>query len=203
MNSMKHLKKCVNTLDGRGEAMEKQNEGLFQTKTSKEYEDAWNTIWDSIGTEDEFKSLKDIRSFIYSRPKRFPKLNADVDKFSMRLWQAYKANTDIEYETGLKVYDDEPVYTESKKSSRKRVAESYDNDTRTSVKVEFYRRDSDEVEDIVADVNELHNTTFFAHELGKKIYVESGTLFTSVAKLEDILEEFLSRGANEIRFIKA
>lgn len=192
--------------------MEKQNEGLFQTKTSKEYEDAWNTIWDSIGTEDEFKSLKDIRSFIYSRPKRFPKLNADVDKFSMRLWQAYKLNTDIEYETGLKDYDQplygdmhhsEPVYTESNKSSRKRVAESYDNDTRTSVKVEFYGRDSDEVEDIVADVNELHNTTFFAHELGKKIYVESGTLFTSVAKLEDILEEFLSRGANEIRFIKA
>lgn len=192
--------------------MEKQNEGLFQTKTSKEYEDAWNTIWDSIGTEDEFKSLKDIRSFIYSRPKRFPKLNADVDKFSMRLWQAYKLNTDIEYETGLKDYDQplygdlhhsEPVYTESKKNSRKRVAESYDNDTRTSVKVEFYGRDSDEVEDIVADVNELHNTTFFAHELGKKIYVESGTLFTSVAKLEDILEEFLSRGANEIRFIKA
>lgn len=193
--------------------MEKQNEGLFQTKTSKEYEDAWNTIWDSIGTEDEFKSLKDIRSFIYSRPKRFPKLNADVDKFSMRLWQAYKLNTDIEYETGLKDYDQplygdmhhsEPVYTESKKSSQsKSLNESYDNDTRTSVKIEFYGRDSDEVEDIVADVNELHNTTFFAHELGKKIYVESGTLFTSVAKLEDILEEFLSRGANEIRFIKA
>lgn len=90
-----------------------------------------------------------------------------------------------------------------KKISRKRVAESYDNDTRTSVKVEFYGRDSDEVEDIVADVNEIHNTTFFAHELGKRVFVESGTLFTSVAKLEDILEEFLSRGASEIRFIKA
>lgn len=284
--------------------MEKKNEGLFQTKTSKEYEDAWNTIWDAIGTEDEFKSLKDIRSFIYSRPKRFPKLNADVDKYSMRLWQAYKLNTDIEYETGLKDYDQplygdlhhsEPVYTESNKSSRKKVAEnagrriastkvkhsvwgfdidwcrnaskaiadaigadaydlflddddydtiilkydgkvpltpeqkmkaretlvkvvgekdlelsqskslneSYNNDTRTSVKVEFYGRDSDEVEDIVADVNEIHNTTFFAHELGKRVFVESGTLFTSVAKLEDILEEFLSRGASEIRFIKA
>lgn len=58
-------------------------------------------------------------------------------------------------------------------------------------------------EDIVADVNEIHNTTFFAHELGKRVFVESGTLFTSVAKLEDILEEFLSRGASEIRFIKA
>lgn len=79
----------------------------------------------------------------------------------------------------------------------------YDNDTRTSVKVEFRGRDSDEVEDIIEDVNELHDTTFFAHELGDKVYVESGTLFTSVAKLEDILEEFLSRGASEIRFIKA
>lgn len=178
--------------------MEKKNEGLFQTKTSKEYEDAWNTIWDSIGTEDEFKSLKDIKSFIYSRPKRFPKLNADVDKYSMRLWQAYKLNTDIEYETGLKDYD-QPLYGDLHHS----LQESYDNDTRTSVKVEFYGRDSDEVEDIVADVNEIHNTTFFAHELGKRVFVESGTLFTSVAKLEDILEEFLSRGASEIRFIKA
>lgn len=88
-------------------------------------------------------------------------------------------------------------------SQSKSLNESYDSDTRTSVKVEFRGRDSDEVEDIVEDVNELHNTTFFAHELGNKIYVESSTLFTSVAKLEDILEEFLSRGANEIRFIKA
>lgn len=88
-------------------------------------------------------------------------------------------------------------------SQSKSLNESYDSDTRTSVKVEFRGRDSDEVEDIVEDVNELHSTTFFAHELGNKVYVESSTLFTSVAKLEDILEEFISRGANEIRFIKA
>lgn len=49
----------------------------------------------------------------------------------------------------------------------------------------------------------MYNTVFFTHELGNKIYVESSTLFTSVAKLEDILEEFLKHGANEIRFIKA
>ena len=85
----------------------------------------------------------------------------------------------------------------------KRLNESFDSDTRTSVKVVFYGRDRSEVEDIVEEVNELYNTTFFSHELGNKIYVESSTLFTSVAKLEDILEEFLSRGAKEIRFIKA
>ena len=81
--------------------------------------------------------------------------------------------------------------------------EGFDNDTRTSVKVAFYGRDKDEVENIVEDVNEMYNTVFFTHELGNKIYVESSSLFTSVAKLEDILEEFLKHGANEIRFIKA
>ena len=81
--------------------------------------------------------------------------------------------------------------------------EDFGNDTRTSVKVAFYGRDKDEVENIVEDVNEMYNTVFFSHELGNKIYVESSSLFTSVAKLEDILEEFLKHGANEIRFIKA
>ena len=81
--------------------------------------------------------------------------------------------------------------------------EDFGNDTRTSVKVAFYGRDKDEVENIVEDVNEMYNTVFFSHELGNKIYVESSSLFTSVAKLEDILEEFLKHGANEIHFIKA
>ena len=88
-------------------------------------------------------------------------------------------------------------------SKVKRLNEDFGNDTRTSVKIEFYGRDKDEVENIVEDVNEMYNTVFFTHELGNKIYVESSSLFTSVALLEDILEEFLSRGANEIRFIKA
>ena len=81
--------------------------------------------------------------------------------------------------------------------------EGFDNDTRTSVKIMFSGRDKDEVENIVEDVNEMYNTVFFTHELGNKTYVESPVLITSVALLEDILEEFLSRGANEIRFIKA
>ena len=81
--------------------------------------------------------------------------------------------------------------------------EDFGNDTRTSVKVAFYGRDKDEVESIIEDVNEMYNTVFFTHELGNKIYVESSSLFTSVAKLEDILEEFLKHGASEIRFIKA
>lgn len=81
--------------------------------------------------------------------------------------------------------------------------EDFGNDTRTSVKVAFYGRDKDEVESIIEDVNEMYNTVFFTHELGNKICVESSSLFTSVAKLEDILEEFLKHGANEIRFIKA
>lgn len=81
--------------------------------------------------------------------------------------------------------------------------EDFDNNTRTSVKIEFYGRDKDEVESIIEDVNEMYNTVFFTHELGNKIYVESSALFTSVALLEDILEEFIKRGASEIRFIKA
>lgn len=81
--------------------------------------------------------------------------------------------------------------------------EDFDNNTRTSVKIEFYGRDKDEVENIVEDVNETYNTVFFTHELGNKIYVESSSLITSIALLEDILEEFLKRGASEIRFIKA
>lgn len=85
----------------------------------------------------------------------------------------------------------------------KRLNEDFDNNTRTSVKVAFYGRDKDEVENIVEDVNETYNTVFFTHELGNKIYVESSSLFTSIALLEDILEEFLKRGASEIRFIKA
>ena len=88
-------------------------------------------------------------------------------------------------------------------SKVKRLNEDFDNNTRTSVKVAFYGRDKDEVENIVEDVNETYSTVFFTHELGNKIYVESSSLFTSIALLEDILEEFLSRGANEIRFIKA
>ena len=49
----------------------------------------------------------------------------------------------------------------------------------------------------------MYNTVFFTHELGNKIYVESSALITSIALLEDILEEFLKHGASEIRFIKA
>ena len=85
----------------------------------------------------------------------------------------------------------------------KKLNEDFGNDTRTSVKIEFYGRDKDEVENIVEDVNEMYNTVFFTHELGNKIYVESSVLITSIALLEDILEEFLKHGATEIRFIKA
>ena len=85
----------------------------------------------------------------------------------------------------------------------KKLNEDFGNDTRTSVKIEFYGRDKDEVENIVEDVNEMYNTVFFTHELGNKIYVESSVLITSVALLEDILEEFLKHGASEISFIKA
>ena len=81
--------------------------------------------------------------------------------------------------------------------------EDFDNNTRTSVKIEFYGRDKDEVENIVEEVNETYNTVFNAYELGKIISVESSALITSIALLEDILEEFLKRGASEIRFIKA
>lgn len=88
-------------------------------------------------------------------------------------------------------------------SKVKRLNEGFDNDTRTSVKIEFYKRDKDEVENIVEEVNETYNTVFNVYELGKIISVESSALFTSVALLEDILEEFLKHGANEIRFIKA
>ena len=77
------------------------------------------------------------------------------------------------------------------------------NDTRTSVKIEFYGRDKDEVENIVEEVNETYNTVFNVYELGKIISVESSALITSIALLEDILEEFLKHGASEIRFIKA
>lgn len=81
--------------------------------------------------------------------------------------------------------------------------EDFDNNTRTSVKIEFYGRDKDEVENIVEEVNETYNTIFNAYELGKIISVESSALITSIALLEDILEEFIKRGASEIRFIKA
>lgn len=81
--------------------------------------------------------------------------------------------------------------------------EDFDNNTRTSVKIEFYGRDKDEVENIVEEVNETYNTVFNAYDLGKTISVESSVLITSVALLEDILEEFLKHGATEIRFIKA
>ena len=81
--------------------------------------------------------------------------------------------------------------------------EDFDNNTRTSVKIEFYGRDKDEVENIVEEVNETYNTVFNVYELGKIISVESSALITSIALLEDILEEFLKRGASEIRFIKA
>ena len=94
----------------------------------------------------------------------------------------------------------ESILNESKV---KRLNEDYDNNTRTSVKVAFQGRDKDEVENIIEDVNEMYNTVFFTHELGNKIYVESSALITSIALLEDILEEFLKRGASEIRFIKA
>lgn len=80
--------------------------------------------------------------------------------------------------------------------------EDFDNNTRTSVKIEFYGRDKDEVENIVEEVNETYNTVFNAYELGKIISVESSALITSIALLEDILEEFIKRGASEIRFIK-
>lgn len=94
----------------------------------------------------------------------------------------------------------ESILNESKV---KRLNEDYDNNTHTSVKVTFQGRDKDEVENIIEDVNEMYNTVFFTHELGNKIYVESSALITSIALLEDILEEFLKRGASEIRFIKA
>ena len=81
--------------------------------------------------------------------------------------------------------------------------EDFDNNTRTSVKIEFYGRDKDEVENIVEEVNETYNTVFNAYDLGKIISVESSALITSIALLEDILEEFLKHGASEIRFIKA
>ena len=81
--------------------------------------------------------------------------------------------------------------------------EDFDNNTRTSVKIEFYGRDKDEVENIVEEVNETYNTVFNVYDLGKIISVESSALITSIALLEDILEEFLTRGASEIRFIKA
>lgn len=83
------------------------------------------------------------------------------------------------------------------------INEGFDNDTSTSVKIEFYKRDKDEVENIVEEVNETYNTVFNVYELGKVISVESSALITSIALLEDILEEFLKHGANEIRFIKA
>lgn len=85
----------------------------------------------------------------------------------------------------------------------KRLNEDFSNDTRTSVKIEFYGRDKDEVENIVEEVNETYNTVFNAYDLGKIISVESSALITSIALLEDILEEFLKHGASEIRFIKA
>lgn len=81
--------------------------------------------------------------------------------------------------------------------------EGFGNDTRTFVKIEFYKRDKDEVENIVEEVNEIYDTVFNVYESGKIIYVESSALITSIALLEDILEEFLKHGANEIRFIKA
>ena len=79
----------------------------------------------------------------------------------------------------------------------------FGNDTRTSVKIAFSGRDKDEVENIVEEVNETYNTVFNVYELGKIISVESSALITSIALLEDILEEFLKHGASEIRFIKA
>lgn len=85
----------------------------------------------------------------------------------------------------------------------KRFNEDFSNDTRTSVKIAFSGRDKDEVENIVEEVNETYNTVFNVYELGKIISVESSALITSIALLEDILEEFLKRGASEIRFIKA
>ena len=85
----------------------------------------------------------------------------------------------------------------------KKLNEDFDNNTRTSVKIEFYGRDKDEVENIVEEVNETYNTVFNVYDLGKIISVESSALITSIALLEDILEEFLKRGATEIRFIKA
>ena len=85
----------------------------------------------------------------------------------------------------------------------KRLNEDYSNDTRTSVKIAFSGRDKDEVESIVEDVNETYNTVFNAYDLGKIISVESSALITSIALLEDILEEFIKHGASEIRFIKA
>lgn len=85
----------------------------------------------------------------------------------------------------------------------KKLNEDFGNDTRTSVKIEFYGRDKDEVENIVEEVNETYNTVFNAYDLGKIISVESSALITSIALLEDILEEFLKHGASEIHFIKA
>lgn len=85
----------------------------------------------------------------------------------------------------------------------KKLNEDFGNDTRTSVKIAFSGRDKDEVDNIVEDVNEIYDTMFFTHEFGNKTYVESSVLITSVALLEDLLEEFLEHGASEIHFIKA
>ena len=68
---------------------------------------------------------------------------------------------------------------------------------------ENIHRETDNRENIVEEVNETYNTVFNAYDLGKIISVESSALITSIALLEDILEEFLKRGASEIRFIKA
>ena len=94
-------------------------------------------------------------------------------------------------------------FQESKKNTHKRVKESFGDDTRTSVKIMFYNRREEEVEEIVNDVNKVLGTQFSVYPLDKKIYVQSGTLFTSIAKLEDVLEEFLRYGATEIKFDKA
>lgn len=94
-------------------------------------------------------------------------------------------------------------FQESKKNTHKRVKESFGDDTRTSVKIMFYNRREEEVEEIVNDVNKVLGTKFFTVPIDKKIFVQSGTLFTSIAKLEAVLEEFLRYGATEIKFDKA
>lgn len=77
------------------ERLEEAKLGEGHMDAHKEYVRAYQVIREAIGTEDEFKSFDDIRSFIFSRPKQYPTLNKDVFKYSMRLWNAYK------YEAGL------------------------------------------------------------------------------------------------------
>lgn len=78
------------------ERLEEAKLGEGHMDAHKEYVRAYQVIREAIGTEDEFKSFDDVRSFIFSRPKQYPTLNKDVFKYSMRLWNAYKNEAGLE-----------------------------------------------------------------------------------------------------------